>query len=769
MLVPATGPADARILVVGEAPGEQEVQARQPFVGAAGYELNKMLHEAGITRAECFITNVCRYRPPGNDITQWIPQRRKGLPEDFVLYRGRLVHPWVAEGAEALAAEIRLVDPNVIIALGNTPLWALTGLTGITSWRGSLLTYEPTGAVLIPTYHPAAVLRQWSWRTVAVHDLKRASAFRHTRALAAPDYQFQIRPSFDDVVAVLDRLEEAGGKLAVDIETRAGHIACLGIAWSRTQALCIPFMCTEDDAGYWSEDEEAYIVWRLDRLLRSPRVEVIGQNFTYDTQYIWRHWGFVPRFTRDTMLAHHTMFLGLPKGLDFLSSMYCAHHVYWKDEGKEWFKNMGEDQLWTYNCKDCVITFEVDAVEQASVDKMGLREPHDFQQRMFWPVLHAMQRGTRLDPELRADFARRLEEALREREAFLEEVLGHPLNPRSPKQMTLLFYGDLAQKPYLNRKTGRPSLDDEALQKVANREPLLRPLVDAILEYRSISVFLGTFVNARASWDGRMRTSYNIAGTETLRLSSSTDAFGSGMNLQNIPKGDASRRLPNVRELFIPDPGHTFFDMDLDRADLQVVVWEADDAELKAMLRAGVDIHNENARTLGVSRQLAKSWVHGTNYGGGPRTMAIACGITVHQAERMRARWFEAHPGIKRWHDRVEASLKSRRQVENRFGYRRIYFDRVEGLLPEALAWIPQSTVAIVINRIWTGLYGSKGPVEVLLQVHDSLAGQFPSAQRAEALAQLHDCAQSVVIPYPEPLVIPVGIKTSEKSWGDCA
>lgn len=242
-------------------------------------------------------------------------------------------------------------------------------------------------------------------------------------------------------------------------------------------------------------------------------------------------------------------------------------------------------------------------------------------------------------------------------------------------------------------------------------------------------------------------------------------------------------KLPNIRKLFTPDPGYIFFDMDLDRADLQVVVWEADDAELKAALRSGVDLHNLNAQVLfglrcsvdevkthfPAQRRLAKAWVHGTNYGGGPRTMAAVCGITVHEAERMQARWFSAHPGIKAWHDRTLADLARSRSVRNRFGYRRFYFDRLEGLLPEALAWVPQSTVANVINKCWIRFNEAlRGRCEVLLQVHDSLAGQIKFEGAGETLAEMKRLAE-VTIPYPEPLVIPVGIKTSQVSWGDCA
>lgn len=338
--------------------------------------------------------------------------------------------------------------------------------------------------------------------------------------------------------------------------------------------------------------------------------------------------------------------------------------------------------------------------------------------------------------------------------------------------MQQLFYDDLRVPVQRNRKTGNASLDDKALTKIKDRVPVLAPLITTISDFRSLGVFLSTFVQAPLDSDGRMRCSYNIVGTETFRFNSSENAFGSGTNLQNIPKGNEAPKpgelaFPNIRRLFIPDPGYTIADADLDRADLQVVVWEANDADLKALLRSGVDVHSENAKTLGISRALAKSWVHGTNYGGGPRTMAVNCGITVHQAELMQRRWFQAHPGIKSWHDRTLHQLQTTRSVYNRFGFRRFYFDRVEGLLPEALAWIPQSTVAHVIDEALFNIALNIPEVQVLLQVHDSLVFQFPTHRRAELLPRIREQCQ-IPIPYPEPLIIPVGLKTSQTSWGDC-
>jgi DNA polymerase I-like protein with 3'-5' exonuclease and polymerase domains len=256
---------------------------------------------------------------------------------------------------------------------------------------------------------------------------------------------------------------------------------------------------------------------------------------------------------------------------------------------------------------------------------------------------------------------------------------------------------------------------------------------------------------------------------------------------------DAAYKLPNLRSMFGPDPGMTFFDMDLDRADLQVVVWEADDEMLKAALRMGADIHLLNAFVIQGKepppleelveshpkyadhrgpqkyvREFAKVFCHATNYVGSARTVAGHTGRTVHEIDRAQRIWFGAHPGIKAMHKRIETQITKYRFVENRFGYRWYIFDRVEGALPEAVAWIPQSTVSNVINRAWLNIHENAKEIEVLLQVHDSLSGQFPTDQRTECLAKLKELSR-VVVPYPDPLVIPTGIKTSELSWGECA
>lgn len=800
------GPIPARIMLVGEAPGREEELVGKPFCGPSGEELTRMLHDAGIFRTECFITNVVRQRPPDNNIEAFIPRRKKDITPDCIPLNGKWVKPVVIDGYAKLHREIELVKPNVIVALGNTALWALTGENGIVAWRGSLLEYR--GIKVIPTYHPAAVLRQWDWRFVAVHDLRRAKRESADTIFRKPEYLFTIRPSFDSVCRqiewlqlVLDKNEKL--RIAVDIETRWKQIACVGIAWSPVAAICIPFMCIENPEGYWPLEQELVIICKLRELLTHPNCEIVGQNFLYDAQYFAAEFGYLPNLVADTMLLHHVLFAGLPKGLDFLSSLYLDYHRYWKDEGKEWQENMDENRLWSYCCIDAVTTFAVYEEEQRAIIQSGLQEVAAVQMSLYRPVLNMMLRGVRISLTNREELRKELVEEIAIRQEYITFILGHPLNPSSNKQMHALFYNDFKQALILHRKTKQPTLDDAALQKIADREPLLRPLVLAIQDQRSLGVYVNTFVDSEQDADGRIRCSFNIAGTVEYRFSSSENAFYGGMNLQNLPSEKSKSvqrikarhkaddfRLPNIRKLFIPDPDFTFFDVDLDRADLQVVVWEADDQGLKRALREGLDLHLRNARDLfrlyftdddlripdkvlellekfRQEREFAKLFIHAANYGGQAKTLAESTNISIAESARFLKMWFSGHPGIPAWHDRTQKQLMETRTVTNKFGYRRFYFDRIESILGEALAWIPASTVAIIINKGLLRIANELPAVQLLLQVHDSLAGQYPSAspQFKEEIRQR--CL--ITVPYDDPLIIPTSISTSTVSWGDCS
>lgn len=807
------------ILIVGEAPGEEEIKRGTPFVGPSGQELDRMLAEAGIIRSECSVTNVVHERLPGNDIDQWFytktEAKKLGIPE----YLGRYPDPRIIRGISSLSSLIAERRPTLILALGNTALWALTGKTGITRWRGSILRSN-RGPKLIPVVHPAMVLRNWSYRSTAVRDFERAKYESGFADIRYPAWRFRIAPDRDTVDETLASLEwmadyslrgDTPLHLSVDIETKQGQISCVGVAWSTLDALCIPIRdITKPQCSYWPHADEVAIVARLRRLLHHPGVRVSGQNYSYDSQYLGTHWFIHPRRVwLDTMLAHHLCFPDLPKGLNFLSSMYCSFHEYWKDEGKEYDENLHDPiQHWTYNCRDCVATFEVAEVlagliprevtgpdlyddTRRTIIKPNLSAQFAEQMEIFQACYEITMRGVRVDGKRKAEILIELADYLSHYEAYFQRVITRSTHDpgkrkawyRSPQQCAEIFYEHLKIQPVMDRKTKRPTTQGEALRIIGKREPLVRPITDTLMQYRSIET-IGEAVARTADPDGRIRSSYNPAGTITFRLSSSTNAFGGGTNLQNITTGEkyggedwryfpVPVEFPNLRRYFIPDPGHIIYDIDLARADAQVVAAEANDSELLDVFESGADVHTANAiaifgEKLGSQkeyRQLAKGGVHGTNYGASAYTISRALNISVSAAEAFQASWFASHPGIKEWHQRIERELHLTKSVRNKFGYYIRFEDRADGLLPEALAWIPQSTVGILINKIWLRMRESLPWVKVLMQVHDSLVVQVPREMHSQRW-KIRELAQ-IPIPYPRPLTIAVGIKCSDANWGD--
>jgi DNA polymerase len=132
------GDPDADLMFIGEGPGEQEDLKGEPFVGKSGQLLDRLLYEEiGITRAQCFIANVVMCRPPGN---------RDPLPAEIAACRHHL------------EAKLDVIDPKVVVTLGNFSTKLLLETSeGITKVRGR--SYPFRNGVVIPTYHPAAVLR----------------------------------------------------------------------------------------------------------------------------------------------------------------------------------------------------------------------------------------------------------------------------------------------------------------------------------------------------------------------------------------------------------------------------------------------------------------------------------------------------------------------------------------------------------------------------------------------------------------------------------
>lgn len=573
-----SGPPDAPIVIVGEAWGSEErARGGRPFVGAAGVELDRMLAEAGLTRDSILCTNLHNGQPERNDLATLF---EPGAPTLAGLRPG----PAITTGLERLHRQLAAFPRKLIIAAGNYPTWALTNETGtakagppnsgvlvptgITDLRGSQLfaINDPvrdrtTGRTpLLPVIHPATILRQWSNRAITVHDLRTRVplALRNEWTRPTP-YRFDHRPSFERAIGQLSTWLYAKKEITIacDIETKGNCIiTCIGFADSADYALCIPFVNVVGTGrdrrltSYWGREDELRL-WRLlCALFRAPHVLWAGQNFLYDLQYINADFGLVPRLWHDTLIAQNLLFPGTPKGLGHLSSIYCAHHRYWKDDSREWSTKGTLDQHLLYNCEDAARTWEIAAAQRQVLDITGLTPHWPFELYKFNLAWRMMKRGIRRDPDATHTVGLHIIERVVEIENALMRIApqatladsgikSKKLWPTSWKQFQYLLYDVWKLDVQRDKKTKRPSTGKIALQALTDRYPRLHHFFDLLAEYRSLRVIYSNFISSKLEPDGRMRGSFNPAGTETYRWSSSKNAFNRGGNMQNIPAGGA--------------------------------------------------------------------------------------------------------------------------------------------------------------------------------------------------------------------------------------
>jgi uracil-DNA glycosylase len=322
------------IAIVGEAWGENEEKERAPFVGASGYHLTLMLNEAGINRANCFLTNVFNLRPEGNRIETLCGGKDEALDGYPALIKGKFVREEFEPELLRLKEELEAARPNVVICLGNTALWALAGITAISKLRGStrLATRLVPGTKLLPTYHPAAVLRQWELRPIVVVDLIKAARESAHPEIRRPKRQIYIPETIGDLYEYKARFIDGNPRLAVDTETAGNQITCIGFAPSTGSALVIPFVDPRaTDRCYWRTKEDEFAAWTfIHGLLVDPRISKTFQNGLYDIAFLIRSYGIqVLSADEDTMLLHHALQPEALKGLGFLGSVYTDEGA-WK-------------------------------------------------------------------------------------------------------------------------------------------------------------------------------------------------------------------------------------------------------------------------------------------------------------------------------------------------------------------------------------------------------------------------------------------------------
>lgn len=314
------GPRDAKICLVGEALGAEEARQGKPFVGPAGTVLEQCLHAAGVTRSECYITNVIKAKPHNNIIDPYYSTTKHHFTS--------LGQPFVQE----LYDELEELKPNVVVALGAVASHALTGryipIIGKSAQRGYVME-GVNGLKIIPTIHPAASLRgQYIYRYIISSDLRKAKLESEYSDIRRP--KRNLIYSYSNIGEAIEWVNTIGrsSKVSLDIEVLNYEIAIIGLASSPELGIAIPLA-----VPHWGTPADEIPLWRaLSAVIENPNITKVMQNGIFDKHFLASKCGIVVRGPiEDTMMAHSIMYPDLLKGLGFLGSLYCGSQEYWKD------------------------------------------------------------------------------------------------------------------------------------------------------------------------------------------------------------------------------------------------------------------------------------------------------------------------------------------------------------------------------------------------------------------------------------------------------
>lgn len=426
------------------------------------------------------------------------------------------------------------------------------------------------------------------------------------------------------------------------------------------------------------------------------------------------------------------------------------------------------EREWIYNGFDAAVTHEIRDHLLPYFDDVA-QKTYDFSKVLQAPIIEMSLRGLLVDPteKLRTLTAIRKDIAFLEERLFqlIEDGIGtRPSSPtwwRSPTQLATILYTVIGLKPILKRNARgqmAPTTNRDAIEKLSINF-IAEPICNHILILRDLDK-KRSFLETGIDPDGRYRYGFNIAGTNTGRLSSSASDFGTGSNAQNIGR--------SLRHIFIADPGMKFGNLDLEQADsrnLGAMCWELFYEQMGSAAGKYLDacesgdLHTFVCRMANTQlpwpegmkgwraiadqiayrdfsyRDMAKRLGHGTNYYGTAPTMARNTKVPLPQVKEFQSAYFRGFPEIPKFHQWVKDQLRGPSHIITPYGFRRFFFGRHtdDSTIREAIACGPQSMTASEINiglmNVWRA-----NRVQLLVQVHDSLLFQYPEEQEDEII-----------------------------------
>jgi len=373
------------------------------------------------------------------------------------------------------------------------------------------------------------------------------------------------------------------------------------------------------------------------------------------------------------------------------------------------------------------------------------------------PVLAQMERyGVKVDRDTLSRMSNAFAQKMAGLEAEIHEVVGHPFNVGSPKQLGEILFEEMGLEGGKKGKTGAYATGADVLEDLATEHTL----PGLVLDWRQLSKLKSTYTDALQDHinkeTGRVHTSYSITGASTGRLAS-TDP-----NLQNIPiRSEEGRR---IREAFVAEEGKVLIALDYSQIELRLLAHIADLPALKQAFADGQDIHAMTASEMfdvpldqmtPEIRRQAKAINFGVIYGISGFGLARNLRIPRAEAQGFIDRYFERFPGIRTYMDDTKAFAKEHGYVQTLFG-RKIHTPEIAskgpraGFAARAAINAPiQGTAADVIRRAMIRMPAAiEGmPAKMLLQVHDELLFEVDKGAEDDLINAARDVMENASDP----------------------
>ncbi len=447
----------------------------------------------------------------------------------------------------------------------------------------------------------------------------------------------------------------AADEMAMDTETTStdpidAELVGLSFAIREGEAYYVPI--PEQKAEAQAIVDEFRPVYEHTRILK------VGQNLKYDYSVLHGYGVEVAPPMWDTMIAHYLLQPEGHHGMDYMAEAYLRYRTIHidsligpKERGKvqRTMREVPVEEVCPYAAEDADITLRLKHVFEPMLEADGAKRLFEEIEMPLMPVLADMElTGVCLDTEALRLASEEFTAQLIATEKEIHELAGMEFNVNSPKQVGEVLFERLKLLPNAKKtKTGAYSTNEEILQRIRTKHPI----VEKILEYRGKQKLISTYLEALPklinSRTGHIHTSFNQTITATGRLSSSNP------NLQNIPVRTADGK--EIRKAFVPESGQLFFSADYSQIELRIMAHLSGDESLIEDFRLGHDIHAATAAKIfhktidEVSREersRAKTANFGIIYGITAFGLTERLGISRTEAKQLIDNYFATYPRV---------------------------------------------------------------------------------------------------------------------------